>query len=188
MKTIITSLMIVAMLGLGLSSVVQAAGHSDRGCDLCHVPHNAAAGDVPLWNPAVPDGSVNFATDFYTSNTLDATTGAPDGASKLCLGCHDGTYGGAHNPGTGKSFGVGAGMGTLSATHPISFVYDTALATADGELLDPSGTPTVAALLDPNSKVQCTSCHEVHQSNNNSYLRMAYSGTSETFCRTCHVK
>ncbi len=208
MKTILTVVAIVVIVGLKMSLTAQAhtsntacmnchnlhgtggVGHSNFGCALCHVPHNAKAGDVPLWNPSVPDGSINFSTG-YSSTTMDAAVGAPNGSSKLCLGCHDGAYTGAHAPSTINTFsssGGSGGMGAFTSSHPISFVYDTALANADGELQDPTASPSVRVLLDSGSRMQCVSCHEAHISPHSRFLRMEYKGTSQTFCRTCHIK
>ena len=62
----------------------------------------------------------------------------------------------------------------LKASQPIGFTYDTALATADGSLFDPavktvtigSGTQTrtgtVVSMLLYNGKLECDSCHDVH--------------------------
>ena len=62
----------------------------------------------------------------------------------------------------------------LKASHPIGFTYNTALATADGSLFDPSTktvtvgsgnqtkTGTVNAMLLYGGKMECDSCHDVH--------------------------
>lgn len=130
--------------------------HSSRSCESCHVPH-AAAGDntqVPLWSPSHLTTTL---TTGYSSPTMDATVGAPDGASALCLSCHDGSY--AHVS-ADHSLGAGEAMGALINSHPVSFVYDAALVAADDELVDPS---TLADdVLDGQSKMQCTSCHDIH--------------------------
>ncbi|HEX9047738.1 MAG TPA: hypothetical protein VF988_11995, partial [Verrucomicrobiae bacterium] len=114
-------------------------------CVFCHTPH-FATGDGPLWNHTM---SSAFYTP-YSSATLKATVGQPTGASRLCLSCHDGTValGSLHNPASGIDMNVTtmpsgrSNLGTdLSADHPISFVYDHALAVADGNLLDPATLP-----------------------------------------------
>ncbi len=118
-----------------------AAPHSDMvGCDGCHVPHNAdQLPGVPLWNGS--ETSLTFT--MYSSKTLQATMdGQPSGASKLCLSCHDGA-----NPNflwmtDNEKFGAGE----LTNSHPVSFVYDSALASADGHLKDPSQPSTLGRL------------------------------------------
>ena len=164
-------------------------GPTDVRCASCHIPHRATSGTVPLWNGAT---TINTFTP-YTSSTLDATTlGQPDGSAKLCLSCHDG----AVTP-------TGHGLGTdLTGTHPVSFVYDSTLATTDGFLKDPSiDTPTTGQtiakdMLDINGKLQCFSCHEIHNTPAKmypQYLRnVEYStepgGDNYSFCRQCHKK
>jgi hypothetical protein len=187
--------------------VMPAAGagnaHSDMvGCDGCHVPHNAdQLPGVPLWNGS--DTTVTFT--MYSSKTFDATIdGQPSGPSRLCLSCHDGA-----NPNfLWMSDEEKFGATELSNSHPISFVYDAALAVTDGHLKDPSQPSTLGRtiaqdLLDPNSKVQCNSCHDVHTSGVGKALR-GYNYGYETvdngdgttsqvhhgpeLCRMCHLK
>lgn len=77
--------------------------------------------------------------------------------------------------------------------HPFSFTYSTALVTADQGLAtnpglyDPS-VGTVAALLDTGGKVQCTSCHDVHNSAETAYALLVKSNVGSALCRTCHTK
>lgn len=145
-------------------------------CVFCHTPHGAELDDpqnptpTPLWNR-------EYSTATYTpyiSKSMQAAGMAPpdpglqpDGSSKLCLSCHDGTIAiGAVNvlngqlmsspismsgvgttvpgempAGSGETTGFTRFIGTdLTNDHPISFTYDTALAAADGELRDPADT------------------------------------------------
>lgn len=168
-------------LGGGLAeAVITGSAHDFSGqpysgyqiCVVCHAPHNVGL-DAPLWNHEVTTSVFTL----YSSPTLNATPGQPDGASKLCLSCHDGTvaidsFGGA----TGTNFvGGTANLGTdLSNDHPISFTYDAGLASDDGGVFDPtvqtvtigSGsftkTGTINAVMLQDGKVQCSSCHDVH--------------------------
>jgi hypothetical protein len=180
------------------------AAHSDTGCHDCHVPHNA--GDpsspdnpgVPLWNPALTVSKVQF--DLYKSKTFDALgtdIGQPDGPSRVCLGCHDGSY--PYIKGTANEFT----STDLARSHPISFTYNSALAKkANGKLNDPAvalstlpGGRTIAQdLLDINGKMQCTSCHDIHSSGiGQKMLRWDWSYTSSpktdvNMCKVCHNK
>ena len=191
---------------------------NDRGeiCRVCHIPHdneNAAQlyANGLLWNHDVATTSYTL----YSSATLDGAIGQPGGTSKLCLGCHDGTValnafdhnsGGAKFPG-GKTmkdiYGGGiAGfvmpnqaVGDLSGTHPISIVYDTADPNlrAKSYVID-GGTTTIDDVLD-GGKVQCSSCHDVHNQESvggTHLLRVAQTvaqgGSASGLCLTCHIK
>ena len=61
-------------------------------CVFCHTPHGADKTLTPLWNRALSNAQYNT----YNSASLDATgpgvaLDQPNGVSKLCLSCHDGT-------------------------------------------------------------------------------------------------
>ncbi|MDD5458011.1 MAG: cytochrome C [Phycisphaerae bacterium] len=169
-------------------------------CARCHTPHNAdTTVDGPLWNsdptinPLSPYGS-SYGTPVttavfavYASSSLDAgmdAVGGADGASRLCLSCHDG---GSHDI-TGE---VG-----LAGTHPVSFVYDSALATLDGDLVDPGDTDTPGTIAHEMlyaGKMQCSSCHDIHvggTSKDYGYLRAGFEDnfTTGSLCKVCHLK
>lgn len=164
-------------------------------CQPCHTPHNASTTlPVVLWNHAVTTATYTL----YSSPTMNAQTGQPDGVSKACLSCHDGTvaldsFGGS----TGENFiGGTANFGTdLTNDHPVSFTYDNALATTDGGLYQPTATDsglggTIAAdmLFGPgNDQVECASCHDVHNAANQESLLLK-SNTGSALCLTCHNK
>lgn len=159
-------------------------------CIVCHTPHKAdtTVTDAPLWNHEVTVATFTL----YSSSTLDATLGQPDGISKLCLSCHDGTvaidaFGGK----SGSSYITGSALiGTdISDDHPISFTYNTALATADGGLYDPSTQSsglgsTIAADMLFSDKLECASCHDVHDDTYEPFLIKSNAGSA--LCLTCH--
>ena len=159
-------------------------------CIFCHTPHNANAyvPGSPLWNHNVTWST--FTT--YASPTLNAVPGQPTGTSKLCLSCHDGTVGiDAYTNNAGLNFITGTALlGTdLSNDHPVSFLYDAALATADKGLITPVDDKYVdAAHKLPlfSGQLQCASCHQVHDDTNGKFLRMSNSGSM--LCLTCHLK
>ncbi|NOX35065.1 MAG: cytochrome c3 family protein [Deltaproteobacteria bacterium] len=171
-------------------------------CVFCHTPHNAgAATDAPLWNHAVTTAS--FTT--YSSTTLNATMGQPAGISKLCLSCHDGTvaidaYGTQTGVPTLMTNDRGALVGTdLSNDHPISFLYDTALASADGGLFNPTDTGHTTALGGTISadllfgtssdQLECASCHDVHNGGpTGAGHLLRIDNTGSALCMTCHDK
>jgi cytochrome c553 len=171
-------------------------------CVFCHTPHGASA-ESTLWNrfdPVGPNGDGTFplygsstsnlqdtdglqaAAKYYNDGTLGVVY--PNGASRLCLSCHDGVsaIGGVLNggvPGDGITMESGDetitsfyGSGSpliidLTVSHPISFVYDNTVINflIDGRKLQ--GDVYLAANqsitpLDAQSRMQCTTCHDPH--------------------------
>mgnify|MGYP001602495237 CR=1 FL=1 len=63
-------------------------------CVFCHTPHSSSSAG-PLWNHST--SSANYSVRSLPSGSYEGDTwrvtqaGQPDGSSKLCLGCHDGT-------------------------------------------------------------------------------------------------
>jgi predicted CXXCH cytochrome family protein len=120
---------------------------------------------------------------------MNATVGQPGAVSKLCMSCHDGTVA-IGNFGTitsdnhlvtGKSL-----IGTnLSNDHPIGFTYDAALVSADPGLVSPT-TVVTAGLPLFSSKMECSTCHGVHDNTNAPFLRKT--NASSALCLTCHIK
>lgn len=176
-------------LSAGSTATIKASTEPEI-CVFCHTPHNSSP-SAPLWNRA----SYGQTYIPYTSTTAKATFGQPTGDSKLCLSCHDGTIalgmvlsrgatavtmqGGVTVLPAGKSK-----LGTdLSDDHPVSFTYDAALATADGQLKSPA-TLTGAVRLDSNGQVQCTSCHNPHDNQFGKFLVMG--NTASALCQSCH--
>ncbi len=163
---------------------------STETCVFCHVPHNATTGlAAPLWNHAATAATFTL-YDNTISSTLNATTGQPGGVSKLCLSCHDGTVAlDSFGTRTGTNFMPGsAKLGTdLSNDHPISFLYDAALATADGGLVTPTSTSSVVTGIPLFSgKLECATCHNVHSNTNSPFLRT--SNAASALCLKCHLK
>ncbi|MBI4641853.1 MAG: hypothetical protein HY731_14275, partial [Candidatus Tectomicrobia bacterium] len=56
-------------------------------CVFCHTPHGANPQGGPLWNRSFSQATYTP----YTSTSLEFTPVQPNGYSKLCLSCHDGT-------------------------------------------------------------------------------------------------
>lgn len=194
---------LLAPVGSALAQGISGTAHdfsaetwnpSGQTCIVCHTPHNAdvSVSDAPLWNHDITTATYSV----YTSATLNATVGQPDAISKLCLSCHDGTvaldsYGG--NVGSTFMLPTSPGyVGTdLSDDHPVSFVYNAALATADGGLFDPTTTSsglggTIDADMLFSTKVQCASCHDPHDGTNAPFL--IKSNAASGLCLTCHNK
>ena len=175
-------------------------------CVFCHTPHDSNPAG-PLWNHQLSSG-VNYLK--YTSPTLDAYTSQatapdPNGASKLCLSCHDGTVAlGAVSKGviplaggkTALASGDAGFVGTdLSRTHPISFVVTDQLV-ATNNAKDSPLNPLAAMRADPQvhldgeGRVQCTACHDPHSDDNfgssgvHFYNKPQRAGT----CTVCHAQ
>lgn len=173
-------------------------------CRFCHIPHNAVV-PVPLWGHQLSRAR-------YEVPEVGAPAGRepapqPDGSSRLCLSCHDGTValgdvageprplpttgGGRLSPGRPGFLGT-----DLSGSHPISFVMPDGDAVAPDPDADLSLRPLALVLQDPDvrldaqGKVQCTTCHEAHT---DAYYRPGrvprfwVKPTLEGVCLTCHV-
>jgi predicted CXXCH cytochrome family protein len=164
-------------------------------CLPCHTPHgaNTTVADSPLWNHKLSTAAYTM----YSSATMNSVPGQPDGRSKLCLSCHDGTV-------ALDSFGASTGTHFLSASdsayigtdlrndHPVSITYNTALANTDGELHDPATRATalggtIAQKMLFNGKLECASCHDVHNAQNNEGL-LLINNAGSALCLTCHDK
>ncbi|MFQ5584344.1 MAG: cytochrome c3 family protein, partial [Calditrichia bacterium] len=72
----------------------------------------------------------------------------------------------------------------ISDDHPISFIYNSALANADGELVDPANLTGPVQL--ENEQLQCTACHDPHQDIYEDFL--VVSTINSDLCLYCHVK
>ncbi|WP_455218800.1 hypothetical protein [Kaarinaea lacus] len=162
-------------LPTGQQRVVRATDE-EQICVFCHTPHAAETSVGPLWNRQL--SNANYQT--YVSGSLDSgrpglnpnlqaqALQQPNGVSKLCLSCHDGTLaigavnvlwgtftdqdgttediamqgtgpGGTMAPGEGATTGFTRNLGTnLTNDHPISVRYDANLAAVDGEMRFPN--------------------------------------------------
>lgn len=180
-------------------------------CRVCHVPHDHSKATKYfetglLWNHALSEATYTM-YDSAWSETLDnAQSPQPDGTAKLCLGCHDGTVaidtfdkyeggavfidqfdgGGFKVPG----FSDDGGNLDLRGGHPLSIKYDD----VDGGLApitNAMGTSgTIEDVLD-NGKVQCSSCHDVHDQESvagTHLLRVSTKTPASGLCLTCHDK
>jgi predicted CXXCH cytochrome family protein len=158
-------------------------------CIFCHTPHNSAPVQ-PLWNRNLPASAYKV----YSSPSLVSTPGQPTGSSKLCLSCHDGTIALGSVLSSNQPIVMANGVATLpqgttnlgtdlSGDHPISFTYDTNLATENGNLVNPSALPPQIKL--ESGQLQCVSCHDPHNDSLGSFLVM--SNTNSQLCSSCHV-
>lgn len=209
MKKVLLTVAMVALMATPSFAIISGTLHDFTAqtwsngeiCLPCHTPHggDTTVGNAPLWNHEV---SVATYTPYATGagTTMEATglATAASGISALCLSCHDGSvaldsFGGV----AGSTFITGAGAiladGTMANDHPISFVYDSGLATADGFLRDPATFVTsLGGFIDADmlfaTKIECASCHDVHDSANNGSPLLVINNAGSALCVTCHIK
>ena len=178
---------------------VRAVSES-RVCVFCHTSHTAAF-QAPLWNREDPGGTFQM----YWSETMDAYGSSaeapqPNGSSKLCLSCHDGTIALGSTVASGR-IEMAGGITTMPSTsdsflgrdlsgdHPVSFTVTDHLVTtnnAKGDVPLRSATemrnhPLVR--LDEKSRIQCTTCHDPHRDPYGDFLLTAKPGE---LCTACH--
>ena len=173
-------------------------------CNVCHTPHAAdtTVADAPLWDHEL---TTHDPYGLYGSTTLDATMTQPDGLSKLCLSCHDGTVAvdnfGGTTTGTVNisSFGTNSSrlIGTdLGDDHPVGFIFNATLASTDGELFNPAvDTTDLGGTIENDllfgatgsARLECASCHDVHDTAGNTSLLRIDNAVSN-LCLTCHDK
>jgi hypothetical protein len=194
-------------------------------CGPCHQPHHANGSVIPLWGHTTSVGPwILYSTNTVPTSTMKAITSAPTGVSLACLSCHDGTvavnsYGGAVQGGTAVTITNSALIGTdLTHTHPVSFTYDSLLVGPGvnqdqflynpdtTQVLRPDSGPFTPAndmtikgfLLAANHKLECSSCHDVHNQVGSPYsiasnpklvkIVGTQSGRGSLLCRSCHNK
>ncbi len=158
-------------------------------CIFCHAPHNASP-VRPLWNRTMPLDSYTI----YASRALDATPGQPTGTSKMCLSCHDGTIALGAVVSRAGPIAMSGGVQTLTTSpsmigtdlsddHPVSFRYDSSLASRDPHIRPPSTLPAEIKL-DSGGELQCTACHDAHNNFHGNFLVMQ--NTHSELCLSCH--
>ncbi len=165
-----------------------------RICIFCHTPHNSFP-QTPLWNKELkPENYV-----LYESTTLSVTPLQPDGPTKLCLSCHDGTIAlgavwaptqiltsdGQTGPWTTTIETTGEIreryiIGTdLRDDHPVTFPYPT----THPEI---RSTPPLDLVLYGGGNVHCSTCHDPHDNTYGKFL--AKDNKYSALCTSCHNK
>lgn len=210
-------------------------GDTDQVCIFCHTPH-AASPDGALWARPDPSGTfslyggdlaikdsavfgtsgIKAAAVYYTTGESGAPVGHiyPNGASRLCMSCHDGVtaigilndgssiaMSGANVDGDGSLRTGISSIIDLSMTHPISFVYSTTVAAqidaaydsrfgADNYFRGPGAFDVnVKTPLDSQSRMQCTTCHDPHYANHLGAAVPPFwqSSSYDATCAQCHT-
>jgi len=158
MKKILVVALVVAIALIGVTAAF-AGNHTSMTCRTCHTPHHGDSTTFPIWD---------------TTTTWGAKAG-----SAICEACHDGV---GYTMTTGVSDIWAAGQ---TGNHPVGFTADgkkgtTAAASATGD--------TSSNILYYTGKVECRSCHYVHNDpakSTTKYVR-TYAGAT-TFCGACHT-
>lgn len=195
-------------------------------CVFCHTPHSARP-QTPLWNRPDPASDSSVPSEDFplyggalvikgSFNVEDAVQHSqyqqgpnyPNGASKLCLSCHDGvTAIGTVIDGTAFNMLNAATVGAindprlvinLATSHPISFVYDSQVH-SDIDKVKPgqyTWPPALADVpLDGQARMQCTTCHDPHEDTRGALnlpfwrhrTNISVNGPFEDVCNACHV-
>lgn len=160
-------------------------------CLPCHTPHNAdtTVVDSPLWNHEVTTATYTL----YTSGSMQTAPEQPQGVTRLCLSCHDGTvaldsFGG--NSGSNMLTGE-ANLGTaLTDDHPVSILWQHQNRIMNGTCgnchnLHNPNWPTPLPFFD--RYIECATCHDVHNGTGYpSLLRLSMERSQ--LCFHCHGK
>jgi len=171
------------------------ASSETRVCIFCHSSHNTSS-EGPLWNHETTSGK--FKT--YERSTMDSKAEQPNGSTKLCLSCHDGTIAvgaikGVSQPIRMNNVGAGGEIPSssksnvgmdLSGTHPVSVKYEQNIALADSHLKWPPQDPEKIVGTDADGYVQCTSCHDPHDDSKSEKYPFWNKTTFDAVCISCH--
>ena len=183
-------------------------------CVFCHTPHGASTTlNVPLWNRR---NDVTTFTPYTSKSMDTQCPATPSAYSLACLSCHDGVnISGAMNSKHDLIVGPGGTVpdttsnpecarchpeyyggpevrwiGTdLRNDHPISMTYPTPA--QDPDFLTPPDLqkgwgPLAGDVKLFNGKVECPTCHNVHNPSVKPFLRK--SNANDGLCKTCHIK
>jgi predicted CXXCH cytochrome family protein len=172
---------------------------------------------LPLWNHALTPNYASY-TMYQNgpgAPTVGAKASqailngmTPGSGSLLCLSCHDGSVavnsygnlaqlsvsGGGSVIGTAFQIGKDAYLGNH---HPIGFDYDavragalgdTEIRSADTAQLGGAGAVRNHLFGTGNSRMECGTCHSVHNKGNTGERLLWRSDTQSRLCLTCHDK
>lgn len=176
-------------------------GAQDHVCSMCHTPRSMALPRPPRWGGGTPVYGV------YAAFNLDEAGRRPGPASRVCLSCHDGTVGSTDYSGAMGRFKHQEVVAIEKATaessgHPFGVAYDSDLSRRDPSMFDPETHPviigstkirvgTVASQMLVLGRLECTSCHDVHNRytvgvSNKGLTRVSMVGSR--LCLECHAK
>ena len=203
LATLGLSIVLLAALEVQGIAAAISSGHDFRNdidgepgnCSVCHMRGtsvDASRANTPLW--LAQSGPQNY-TDMRTVPMRDSESVSVSGVSNSCLSCHDGSVAGESSERlsadtTMPGWDARAIASSVGNSHPVSLVYDGASARLNPGLFDPSVAPsglggTIAQDLLVDSRVECSSCHTVHDKHGDgSFLRI--SNKRGELCLTCH--
>ncbi len=179
------------------SNTVRATSETQV-CVFCHVPHGASQSRA-VWNRDLGYQANGTLYTLYGSTTLEAPPNRPNGATRLCLSCHDGALalGSLMNLETARpaSVALQGGVTTMPAgprnlgtdlrnDHPVSLV----IPVTDPEIVAPPNGDAVKLKTGTSAAkdaVQCTSCHDPHLATPRFLVK---SNARGAVCLTCHPK
>jgi predicted CXXCH cytochrome family protein len=145
-------------------------------CLPCHTPH--------LTDPPVPrfDRRVTSTQPLRPYQGLDVEL---EGWSLLCLGCHDGVtaqdvYSSSHGVSVAGQLGQSRLATTGLRSHPVGIKYPLIQ-----ENYHPREVVEAAGLILPNGCIQCTTCHDAHNTYGHAGM-LRISNDRSRLCLTCH--
>lgn len=165
---------------------------------------------LPLWNHELTQNFRSYSmyqngsgAPTVGAKALQANASAPGSISLLCLSCHDGSvavnsYGNAFQQGDGGAmlagaYAIGQG-GVLANHHPVGVDYDAVRAQdsqirpADIASLGSAGSVRMHLFGPGNTKLECGTCHSVHNTGNTGEYLLWRSDMSSRLCLSCHDK
>jgi predicted CXXCH cytochrome family protein len=177
-----------------------ATGGEKRICIFCHTPHHATLLSDPKYTGPLWNRDEITDPGYYTpyiSSTITVSSGKavrqPQGPSRLCLSCHDGTI-----ALSSALHGIKVNLPALTGRtvlgrdlrddHPISIEYDL-LRLGNFADADAVTSTTRVKLMDRNGVrfVECTSCHDPHDNQFGNFLVVDTAVKADAICTICHT-
>ena len=145
-------------------------------CLPCHTPHQVL---VPPPRLDHRPGTIRPLRPFQGFH-VELT-----GWSLLCLSCHDGVtapdvYSSAHALTALAELGDARLTKTGLRSHPVGIKYPAA-----AERYEPAAAVTAAGLLLEDGRIQCTTCHDAHNTHRHRHM-LRISNDGSQMCLTCH--
>lgn len=175
-------------------------------CSWCHAPHGDFEQIIPpLWSQESPERFAVYSQgpdeqkDRIDEETAEALQYRPGPSSMLCLSCHDGSNASNKYGFISKIIGR-ASMESFSYSgnapaarlkeHPIGFDYRKAERSMF-DLRRSSETVSESFAIEDllrQGRVECVTCHDVHNIRNQGEKFLWTSDARSNFCFTCHLK